>query len=270
VDAEPEPARHGLEIQRLADAARHWPLVLWLVGTLPPFLVFGTAHQERAWGDEVEGDLHAVCAPDRPLRQARPHALPEEINDPCLPAGTLRVACRLTPVGTALVANGKQVGRALEQSLDDLGDVGAGAGLDAAIQFLLGQRRQAGQVAAHLARFLVEGEHRLQIVREVIPFLVLGGELELDGLVVLSDLTDDALLGQLLAGPAKGVARGQLASDRLVESAIAQGGDEVEVLDGHPRATPGDDFPEQSRARGDGQDAVDRPRQGCHGLHSFF
>jgi hypothetical protein len=43
-----------------------------------------------------------------------------------------------------LLADGEEVGLALEQLLDDAGDVGAGSGLQAAVQPLLGQGGQAG------------------------------------------------------------------------------------------------------------------------------
>ena len=86
--------------------------------------------------------------------------------------------------------------------------------------------RQARASQVTLPVVLVQGQHRLQGVLELVAGLRLLRELEGDGGVVLGHLADDPVLRQLLAGPGEGVAGGQLAGDPLVQAGVAQGGGE--------------------------------------------
>src|SRR5262249_9795805 len=147
--------------------------------------------------------------------------------------------------------NGEEVGPALEEPLHNSGHVTPSPCLDASVQLLLSERRQAGQRTADLARLLVQTQHGFQLVLVAAVLAPLTGELEGDGPCVLADWADDALLGQLLAGAAEGVAWCQLASDTLVKPRAAQGFDEVEVPDADARAGPADDLAEQAGARRD-------------------
>jgi len=139
----------------------------------------------------------------------------------------------------------------VEQLLDDAGDVPAGPGVEGVVEVLLGQGGQAGQVARDRPGPLVEREQGLQGVREPVAVAALVGELELEGGVVLGDLADDPLVGQLLAGPGEGVAGGEFAGDGGVEAGVGQGGDEGRVGDGDAGAGPGDDLAEEAGAGGD-------------------
>lgn len=135
-------------------------------------------------------------------------------------------------VRAALLTDREQVGLALKQPLHHLGHVAARPRVQAAVQFLLGKRGQTGQVTRHLAGRFFEVQHRFQVIGEMISFPMLGRELKLDRGLVLGDLADDPLLGQLLAGAGEGVTRGQFAGDRLVQAAVAQGLNQVDVSDG--------------------------------------
>src|SRR5262249_30062486 len=160
-----------------------------------------------------------------------------------------------------------QVSLLLEAALDNAGHIAAGTRLDAAVQLLLGQRRQTGQRTVDLARALVEGEQGFQLVLEAVALLPFGGELEPDRLRILADLADDACLRQFLAGPGEGVSRRQLASHGLLQTGIAQGIDQVEVLDLDAGAGPGDDLSQQTRTGGDGNWDTVRGVQG-HGVRN--
>src|SRR5262249_45922740 len=100
-------------------------------------------------------------------------------------------------------------------------------------------------------------------------FLPLGSELERDRLRVLTDLANDAGLGQLLAGACEGVSRCQLASHGFFQVGVAKRIDQVEVLDLDAGAGPGDDFSQQPRTGCEADWQTVRGVQG-HGVKNSF
>ena len=104
---------------------------------------------------------------------------------------------------------------AVEQLLDDAGDVRSGPGVEGAVELLLGQRRESRQVAGDGAGPLVEGEHGFEFVLELVAGAGLVGELEAERRFVLADLADDPLVGAFLAGAGEGVSGREFAGSLM-------------------------------------------------------
>src|SRR5262249_16172336 len=149
-----------------------------------------------------------------------------------------------------------EVGLAFKQPLHDPGQVAASASFEGTVQLLLGQCRQPWQSTGHLARVLVQCQQGLQLVGEAVAVPALRRELEGDGPGVLAHLVNDPGLGQLATGASESVPGCQLTGNPLVQAAVTQGLDQVEVLDTGARAAPRDDLSQQASAGGDGRQAV--------------
>ncbi len=103
-------------------------------------------------------------------------------------------------VAAALGPDGEEIGMAVEQFLDNAGDVRSGPGVEGAVELFLGQRRESGQIASDGAGSLVEGEHGFEFVLELVAGAGFVSELEAERVFILADLADVPLIGELLAG----------------------------------------------------------------------